>query len=164
MVRVPLIFASLFRPHRLAWPRTLPFQGSNTGSNPVGDTSETINSATRAVCRRFCLQESVAEFIELHFSGGFHATHFSSSQAPLVLSSLHHSSQASALLQGSCASPAKLKTDDSDEAKARSSQWNARVQPIFVSLKKHGARMTPAEIEALIANWMDSELEESEDY
>jgi hypothetical protein len=40
MVRVPLIFASLFRPHRLAWPRTLPFQGSNTGSNPVGDTSE----------------------------------------------------------------------------------------------------------------------------
>ena len=39
MVRVPLIFKSLFRPHRLAWPRTLPFQGSNTGSNPVGDTS-----------------------------------------------------------------------------------------------------------------------------
>ncbi len=38
MVRVPLIFASLYRPHRLAWPRTLPFQGSNTGSNPVGDT------------------------------------------------------------------------------------------------------------------------------
>lgn len=27
------------RPHRLAWPRTLPFQGSNTGSNPVGDTT-----------------------------------------------------------------------------------------------------------------------------
>ena len=26
-------------PHRLAWPRTLPFQGSNTGSNPVGDTT-----------------------------------------------------------------------------------------------------------------------------
>ncbi len=26
-------------PHRLAWPRTLPFQGSNTGSNPVGDTN-----------------------------------------------------------------------------------------------------------------------------
>ncbi len=29
----------LARPHRLAWPRTLPFQGSNTGSNPVGDTT-----------------------------------------------------------------------------------------------------------------------------
>ena len=24
-------------PHRLAWPRTSPFQGENTGSNPVGD-------------------------------------------------------------------------------------------------------------------------------
>ncbi len=39
MVRIQLIFLVLFRPHRLAWPRTLPFQGSNTGSNPVGDTS-----------------------------------------------------------------------------------------------------------------------------
>jgi hypothetical protein len=38
MIRVQLVFASLFCPHRLAWPRTLPFQGSNTGSNPVGDT------------------------------------------------------------------------------------------------------------------------------
>lgn len=56
-----------------------------------------------------------------------------------------------------------LKADDSDEAKARSSQWNARVQRVFVTLKKHGARMTPAEIETLIANWMDSELVESED-
>ena len=37
MVRVQLFF----RPHRLAWPRTLPFQGSNTGSNPVGDTTFT---------------------------------------------------------------------------------------------------------------------------
>jgi hypothetical protein len=38
MIRVQLISAYLFCPHRLAWPRTLPFQGSNTGSNPVGDT------------------------------------------------------------------------------------------------------------------------------
>ena len=57
-----------------------------------------------------------------------------------------------------------LKTDDSDEAKARSSQWNARVQRVFVTLKKHGARMTPVEIEALIARWIETELEESEDY
>src|SRR5437879_5548812 len=35
----PVHFAALYRPHRLAWPRTLPFQGSNTGSNPVGDTT-----------------------------------------------------------------------------------------------------------------------------
>src|SRR6185503_10154844 len=26
-------------PHRLAWPRTPPFQGGDTGSNPVGDAS-----------------------------------------------------------------------------------------------------------------------------
>ena len=39
MVKNQLILPALFRPHRLAWPRTLPFQGSNTGSNPVGDTT-----------------------------------------------------------------------------------------------------------------------------
>lgn len=39
MVRIQLILRLQFRPHRLAWPRTLPFQGSNTGSNPVGDTT-----------------------------------------------------------------------------------------------------------------------------
>ena len=27
-------------PHRLAWPRTSPFQGGNAGSNPAGDASE----------------------------------------------------------------------------------------------------------------------------
>lgn len=30
------MFAS---PYRLAWPRTSPFHGEDTGSNPVGDTS-----------------------------------------------------------------------------------------------------------------------------
>ena len=41
MVQLPrsLPMSLLVRPHRLAWPRTLPFQGSNTGSNPVGDTN-----------------------------------------------------------------------------------------------------------------------------
>src|SRR5579871_3751188 len=28
------------RPRRLAWPRTSPFHGGNTGSNPVGDANE----------------------------------------------------------------------------------------------------------------------------
>jgi hypothetical protein len=31
------------RPRRLAWPRTSPFHGGNTGSNPVGDANK-INS------------------------------------------------------------------------------------------------------------------------
>src|SRR5271168_3762798 len=29
----------LSRPRRLAWPRTSPFHGGNTGSNPVGDAN-----------------------------------------------------------------------------------------------------------------------------
>jgi hypothetical protein len=43
MVITHLILRALIRPHRLAWPRTLPFQGSNTGSNPVGDTNPTVH-------------------------------------------------------------------------------------------------------------------------
>ena len=39
MIRIQFVSRISFRPHRLAWPRTLPFQGSNTGSNPVGDTT-----------------------------------------------------------------------------------------------------------------------------
>ena len=31
--------AFLTRPRRLAWPRTSPFHGGNTGSNPVGDAN-----------------------------------------------------------------------------------------------------------------------------
>ena len=30
----------LTRPRRLAWPRTSPFHGGNTGSNPVGDANK----------------------------------------------------------------------------------------------------------------------------
>src|SRR6266699_6410543 len=35
----PALTAVLLRPRRLAWPRTSPFHGGNTGSNPVGDAS-----------------------------------------------------------------------------------------------------------------------------
>ena len=37
------------RPHRLAWPRTPPFQGGDTGSNPVGDAK---SSAARGASSR----------------------------------------------------------------------------------------------------------------
>ena len=30
-------------PHRLAWPRTSPFQGGNAGSNPAGDATVTLS-------------------------------------------------------------------------------------------------------------------------
>src|SRR5437016_13713984 len=42
-------------PHRLAWPRTRPFQGRNTGSNPVGDTRvlyECLAEGSRLLQRR----------------------------------------------------------------------------------------------------------------
>lgn|GEM_PF-2802634 len=35
---------SSVRPHRLAWPRTLPFHGSDGGSNPPGDAILTCDS------------------------------------------------------------------------------------------------------------------------
>ena len=44
MIKVQLILRAPFRPHRLAWPRTLAFQASNTGSNPVGDTNTYVIS------------------------------------------------------------------------------------------------------------------------
>src|SRR6266567_1180619 len=36
----PALTAVLLRPRRLAWPRTSPFHGGNTGSNPVGDANK----------------------------------------------------------------------------------------------------------------------------
>lgn len=57
-----------------------------------------------------------------------------------------------------------LSTKNKDQATLKSAQWQARIQRIFITLKRHGARMTPSEIETLIARWMDSSLEVSEDY
>ncbi len=36
------------RPRRLAWPRTSPFHGGNTGSNPVGD-AKSVQQPTNSV-------------------------------------------------------------------------------------------------------------------
>lgn len=56
----PDLLAVLFRPHRLAWPRTLPFQGSNTGSNPVGDTNPSVHLLVRDLpCRSLLFVEFV---------------------------------------------------------------------------------------------------------
>jgi hypothetical protein len=37
------------RPRRLAWPRTSPFHGGNTGSNPVGDANN-LNELQDPLC------------------------------------------------------------------------------------------------------------------
>ena len=57
-----------------------------------------------------------------------------------------------------------LGTTDEDEATARSAQWNARVQRLFVTLRKHGENMTKEERELLVSRWLESSLEEGEDY
>jgi hypothetical protein len=56
-----------------------------------------------------------------------------------------------------------LQTEVKDEAKARSAQWDARVQRVFCELKTKGDQMTKAEIDALIARWMEDALDEAED-
>ena len=64
----PSRFAALYRPHRLAWPRTLPFQGSNTGSNPVGDTStyaRPTNSCDTGVTRRSVDNSPICQLTDL---------------------------------------------------------------------------------------------------
>jgi integrase len=57
-----------------------------------------------------------------------------------------------------------LSTNDRDDATLKALAWQTRAQQLFLILKRQGAHMTPAQIEALIARWMESELEESEDY
>lgn len=57
-----------------------------------------------------------------------------------------------------------LHTADKDEARLKSAQWQVRVQRVLLTLKGRGASMTLTEIEALVSRWMESSLEESEDY
>jgi hypothetical protein len=56
-----------------------------------------------------------------------------------------------------------LKTEDKDEAILRSAQWTARIHQLFLTLKKQGDRMTEDQREALVAHWLEVELDEAED-
>lgn len=56
-----------------------------------------------------------------------------------------------------------LKTEDKDEATLKSAQWTARIQRLFMTLKKQGDRMTDEQREALVAHWLEVELDEAED-
>ena len=67
------------------------------------------------------------------------------------------------LLMGRAQIWRSLDTNDLDEARARSAAWDARVQRLFVALKKDGNRMTEQEREALVAHWLESELDYAED-
>lgn len=56
-----------------------------------------------------------------------------------------------------------LKTEDKDEAILRSARWTARIHQLFLILKKQGDRMTDEQREALVAHWLEVELDEAED-
>jgi integrase len=56
-----------------------------------------------------------------------------------------------------------LKTADRDEATIKSAQWTARIQRLFLTLKKQGDRMTNEQRDALVAHWLEVELDEAED-
>ena len=57
-----------------------------------------------------------------------------------------------------------LKTLDKEEARVRSDKWEASGRELFHVLKRHGERITKDEIEALVERWLESELDEAEDY
>ena len=57
-----------------------------------------------------------------------------------------------------------LKTADKEDARAKIAHWQSRAQRVFTAFKKHGDHMTQDEREALVAHWLEAELEEAEDY
>jgi len=57
-----------------------------------------------------------------------------------------------------------LDTLDKDEATVRGAVWDARVKRLFVTLKKDGHRMTQDQIDQLVSRWLDTELDDADDY
>src|ERR1700685_566915 len=59
-------------PRRLAWPRTSPFHGGNTGSNPVGDAKVTGvgNEAPNHLMNHYVRRFKEAPFVAEHESFG----------------------------------------------------------------------------------------------
>ncbi|HSQ49885.1 MAG TPA: DUF6538 domain-containing protein [Nitrospiraceae bacterium] len=56
-----------------------------------------------------------------------------------------------------------LKTEDKDEAILKSAQWTARMQQLFLTLRKQGDHMTDEQREVLVSHWLERELDEAED-
>ena len=67
------------------------------------------------------------------------------------------------LLNGRAEVWRSLDTADKDEARARSAQWDARIQQPYQTLRRNGDRMTTEEREALVAHWLETELDYAED-
>ena len=56
-----------------------------------------------------------------------------------------------------------LKTADKDHAEVRAAQFDARTRRLFLTLKKSGERLSKDRIEALVQNWLETEIDELED-
>jgi integrase len=52
---------------------------------------------------------------------------------------------------------------DKDLAKLRAASWDRRTLHLYMTLRKQGDRMTEAQREALVSEWLDAELEYAED-
>lgn len=57
-----------------------------------------------------------------------------------------------------------LKTLNKEEARWRAHLLESQAKRVFLTLKRHGHSMTPEQIDCLIARWLDTPLEEAEDY
>ncbi|HEU4683193.1 MAG TPA: DUF6538 domain-containing protein [Nitrospira sp.] len=57
-----------------------------------------------------------------------------------------------------------LKTADKDQAEVRSSRFDAETRRLFITLKKHGERLSKDQVEALVQQWLETELDELEDF
>ena len=57
-----------------------------------------------------------------------------------------------------------LKTVDKDQAEIRAAQFDAQTRRLFLTLKKSGERLTKEHIEALVQNWLETEIDELEDF
>ena len=52
---------------------------------------------------------------------------------------------------------------DKDEARLRAADWDIRTQQVYMTLRKQGGRMSDAQRDALVAEWLEAELEYAED-
>ena len=56
------------------------------------------------------------------------------------------------------------RTSDKEEATLRAAQFDAQTRGLFLTLKKHGERMSKEQIETLVQHWLEMELDELDDY
>ena len=68
------------------------------------------------------------------------------------------------LLRGRAEIWCSLQTTDRSEAKAKSAEWNSRIQRLFATLKRDGEPMTEYERETLVLHSLERRLGEADDF